>query len=161
MNASRSEHVYFVDDVHLVKRVTGGREGGVGDELAGLIDRAVAGGVDFDDVQIVAAHDGLGHALLDVGGGVLMFRGGIGVRCLGAGLGAVGHGVGRIERAGIEAGHGGLAHAAGAGEQVGMGDAASGDGAAEGLGDALLPDDVAEGLGTVASCKDGIGHKRR
>src|SRR5690606_14810707 len=56
--------------------------------------------------------------------------------------------------------HGGLAHAAGAAEEIGVGDAVLLDGVAQRLRDGLLPDDVGEAAGAVTSCQDGVGHQR-
>ena len=50
------EHVHFVDDVHLEPRA-GRAELGVGDDVADVVDAGVAGGVDLDDVQVLAAGD--------------------------------------------------------------------------------------------------------
>ena len=49
-----------------------------------------------------------------------------------------------------------LADAAGAGEQVGVGDAAGLDGVGQGLGDGLLADQVGELLRPVAPGEDGV-----
>jgi hypothetical protein len=143
------EHVDFVDDVDFVAGLVGGGQAGVGDELSGLVDGAVGGAVDLDDVQVVAAHDGPGHALLDALVGV-----GVGV----VGGWAVGDGERGVEGAGEESGHGGLADAAGPGEEVGMGDAVGGDGVAERACDRFLADDLVEGVGAVPASEDGIGH---
>ena len=51
------EHVNFVDDVDLVLR-TGRANRCVGAELADLIDPAIAGPVDLDDVHVVTGING-------------------------------------------------------------------------------------------------------
>jgi hypothetical protein len=66
------------------------------------VDAVVAGAVDLDDIGVLAGHDRLGEGV--VAGGV-------------------------VEGVGEDAGHGGLADAPGAAEEVGVGDAVLLDGA--------------------------------
>ena len=65
-----------------------------------------------------------------------------------------------VEGLGEDAGGGGLADAAGAGEQVGVGDAVAGEGVGQGPGDGLLADEVGERLRPVAAGEDGVGLAR-
>ena len=69
-----------------------------------------------------------------------------------AGLGSVG--VEAVDGLGEDAGAGGLAHAARAAEEVGMGQLSPFDGVAERGGDMFLPDDRSEGRGAVFACAD-------
>src|SRR5438552_3696699 len=100
-------------------------------DFADLVDAAVAGAVDLEHVHVLAGGDAAA-AVADAAGrdGRPLFA---------------------VERLGEDAGGGGFADAAGAGEEVGVGDAVAGDGVAEGLGDGLLPDQVAEQLRPVAA----------
>src|SRR5262245_39245029 len=107
-----------------------GAVGGVGDEFAGVVDAGVGGGVDLDDVGVLAAHDGL-----------------VGL------LAAAGQGLGEDARGG------GLADAAGAGEEVGVRDATRIYGILERPRDRLLADDFIEGPGAVAAGQHGVGHE--
>ena len=126
--------VRLVEDVDLVLVARGAVAGGVA-ELADLVDAAVGGGVDLDDVDGVAGAD-LGAGLADVAG-------------LGGGAELAADGVAAVERHGQDAGDGGLADAAVAGEDVAVGDAVLGERVHQGHGDVVLSDDVGEALGTV------------
>ena len=79
--------------------------------------------------------------------------------------GVVGRPAHAVEALGEDAGDRGLADAAGAAEQVGVGDAVQPDGVAQGLDDVVLADDVLEPLRPVAAGDDGvagrIGGRRR
>ena len=61
-----------------------------------------------------------------------------------------------VQGLGQDAGGGGLAHAAGAGEQIGVADAIGRDGVRQGLGDVLLADQFGEGLRPVAAGDDDV-----
>ena len=65
-----------------------------------------------------------------------------------------------VERHGEDAGRGGLADAARAGQQVAVAEAATGDGAAEGGGDVILHQQVGKAPRTIPACK-GDGHGGR
>ena len=116
----------FVDDVNLVAALDGGEVDPLPD-AANLVDAAVAGGVHFDEV-----HGATGVDILAAGAGV------IGLAVLG---------VEATEGAGEDAGGGGLAGAAGAAEEVGMGDAVLQDGLAEDGGNVLLAGEIGESTG--------------
>ena len=129
------EHVDFVDDVNLEPRAAG-PHGDVLAELADFVDAAVAGAVDLEHVDVVAGGDALADLALAAGRGR---RAAFAVEALGE-----------------NAGGGGLAHAAGAGEQIGVPDAVAGDGALQRLGDVLLADQLVE-----PSAADSAGRRRR
>jgi hypothetical protein len=122
--------VGFVDDVDLEAGVDGGEDGAFA-QFAGVVDAAVAGGVDLDDVDGAVAVGGEGAAGAAFAAGL---RGGP---------------LGAVEGAGEDARGGGLAAAAGAGEQVGVVEAPGADGVDERFGDVLLADDFGEGLRPV------------
>ncbi len=126
--------VRLVEDVDFVAVARGAIAGGVA-EFADLVDAAVGGGVDFDDVDCVAGAD------LDAG--LADFTG------LGRGADFRADGIAAVERHGQDAGDGGLADAAVAGEDVAVGDAVLGERVHQGHGDVILPDDVGEALGTI------------
>ncbi len=126
--------VGFVEDVDLVAVARGAVAGGVA-KLANLVDAAVGGGIDLDDVDGVAGAD-LGAGLADLAG----LRGG-------AERGA--DGVAAVERAGEDAGDGGFADAAVAGEDVAVGDAVLAQRVHQRDGDVVLAGDVGEALGAV------------
>ena len=107
-------------------------------QFAHLLDAVVAGAVNFQHVQRAALGDFL-HARVVV---------------VEIHLGAAG----AIEAFGEDAGDGGLAGAARAAKQVGVGDALLLDGVGERLGDVFLADDVGEPLRAVLSGDDLIGH---
>ena len=114
----------FVDQVDL--ELT--RRGGDGDVLfdaADLLDAAVAGRVQFDQVE------GAPGKQINAG---LAFVAGLTVAAVGA-----------VERAAEEAARAGLAGAPWPGEEVGVGDAAGLQRVGQRLGDVLLPGEVAEG----------------
>ncbi len=126
------EHVDFVDDVDFV-RATEGAVGGIGDEFASTIDTGVGGGVDLDDIGVAAGHDGGFDFFTFVA----------------------------VEGFGEDAGGGGFTHAAGSGEEIGVGETIAGDGVLEGAGDGFLADEIIEGLRAVAAGEDGVGHGGR
>ncbi len=121
-----TEHVHFVDDVDL-ESGAGGAVAAVFDDLADVIDAGVAGGVDLDDVDVVAAGDGEAGIAFSAGSG-------------GGTLGVL-----AIQGFGEDSGHAGLAGASGAAEEVGMGQTVGFYGLFEGLGDVLLADDLVKG----------------
>jgi hypothetical protein len=131
------EHVDFVDDVDLEPGGGGGVADGVA-QLADFLDTAVAGAVDFDDVEGTAFGDfaAAGVVVLEIDLGT----------------------IGAIQALGEDAGDGGFAGAAGAAEEVGVGDAVLADGVGEGLGNVILADDVAEPLRSVFAGDDLVRH---
>ena len=128
--------VGLVEDVDLVAVAGGGVAGGVA-QLANLVDAAVGGGVDLDDIDGVAGAD-LGAGFAELAG-------------LDGGAGGGADGVAAVEGHGQDAGDGGLADAAVAAEDVSVGDAVLGERVGEGDGDVVLADDVGEALGAVFS----------
>ena len=122
----RREHVDLVDvedaELALDRRVLDLGE----DALVDVLDLVVRGAVDLDHVERRAAGDGPAGGALPAG-----VRGGA---------------VLAVEGLGEDAGEGGLAGAAGAGEEVGLRDAALLDRGAQRADDVVLPDDLLEGL---------------
>ena len=131
------EHVDFVNDVDFKLGGGGGVFDGVA-EIADLFDAVVAGAVDFQNVNGAAFGD--------------LLAAGVVVGEIDAGA------VGAIEAFGEDAGDGGLAGAARADEQKGVGDAALRDGVAERLRDVLLADDVREALRAILAGYDLVRH---
>src|SRR5690606_22955622 len=78
-------------------------------------------------------------------------------RALAAGLGA--GPLLAVQRLGEDAGDGGLAHAAGAGEQEGMVDPPGIQGVAQGADHVLLPDELGETLRAPLAGKNQVGHR--
>ena len=107
-------------------------------ELADLLDLGVGGGVDLDDVEVRAAGD------LDAG------------RALVAGIG--GGAPLAVERLGEHAGRRGLADAADAGEEIGLGDPPLLQGVAQSGDDRLLADEAGEVLRAPLAREDLIRH---
>ena len=120
------EHVSFVDDVDLAP-VLGGLEVDLLAYLPDFFHAAVAGGVQFDDVEVAALVDG------DADGACV------------AGVAALR--VEAVDGLGEHAGGGGLAAASGAAEEIAVADAVLDHGLFEGAGDMLLSGQVAEGAG--------------
>ena len=119
VEGARGEHVHLVEEVDLPFEVAGG-EGDLVAQLAHVVDAAVAGGVHLDEVEGGAAVDGLAGA-----------------------AGVAGLTVGKVtavDGLGEDAGGGGLAGAAGAGEEVRVGDLVGGEGVAKGRDDVVLTD---------------------
>ena len=139
LKAAVRQHVDFVDDVDLVARPAGPILD-VAADVADVVDAAVAGAVDLEHVHVLAG----GDAAADVA-----------------------HAAGRrrravfaVERLGEDAGRRGLADAAGAGEEVGVGDAVALEGVGQGAGDGFLADEVGEGLRPIAPGEDGVAFGR-
>ena len=123
-----------------MKRDRAGRYCGVVDDVADVIDAGVAGGVDLDHVDVVAARDR--HARIAFAAG------------LGRGL----VGILAVERLGEDAGHGRLADAARAAEEIRVGDAPGLDRLLQRLRNVILPDDFIERCGAISAGEDGVGH---
>jgi len=126
----RAEHVDLVDDVDLALRRPGEPEVDALHEIAHVVDTVVRRRVELREVEERALRDR--DAVL-----ALAARLGVGLE------------VEAVERLGEQAGRGGLAGAAGAGEQVRVADATLTDRVAQGGDDVLLADDLAEPLRTV------------
>ena len=135
--------VRLVEDVDLVLVARGAVAGGVA-QLADLVDAAVGGGVDLDDVDGVAGAD-LGAGLADVAG-------------LGGGAVGGADGVAAVEGHGQDAGDGGFADAAVAGEDVAVRDAVLGERVEQRAGDVVLADDVGEERGAVFAGENLVRH---
>ncbi len=131
VEARRRDHVGLVDDVDLVAAVHRSEERPLA-QVARIVDTAVGGRVDLDDVDAARPAARQVAARLAVAAG-------LGRRAVLA-----------VEGAGKDARARGLAAAARAGEQVRVVDAVVGQRPLERLGDVLLADDVAERVGTVA-----------
>ncbi len=130
VEALRRDHVGLVDDVDLVARLHR-REDGALAQLAGVVDAAVGGRVDLDDVDRAVPGRRQGAA-----GVALPAR--------------LGRGPGRaVEGAGQDARRGGLAAAPRPREEIGVVQAPGADRVDERLGDVLLADDFGEGLRPV------------
>ena len=132
VEALRRHHVRLVDDVDLVAAADRGEEGAFA-QVTGIVDAAVAGGVDLDDVEAARAAAGEVAAAL-----ALAAR--LGDRRLLA-----------VERAGEDAGAGGLAASARAREQVGVVHPVGRQRVTQGFGDVVLPDDLGEGLRPITA----------
>ena len=133
------EHVHFVDDVGLV--VAPRRpDGDVLPQLPHLVDAAVTGGVDLHHVDILPGSD-RHAAFTDV-----------------AGFAA--DAAGALERLGVDAGGAGLAHAACAGEEIGVADPARLDRPRQATGDVFLAHQFVEPLRTVAAGHHLIARRR-
>jgi hypothetical protein len=128
----------LVDDVDLVRR-GGGRVEGPLAQVARVVDPAVAGRVDFDDVQAAGAT-----------GSEVLAGLALAARRRGGSLGAV-------EAAGQDAGAGRLAAAPRAAEQIGVVRAAALEGIAQRRRDVGLADDLVERRRAVAAVQ-GLGH---
>ena len=127
------QHVDLVDEVDLVGR----RVGGVADALAqgaDLVDAAVGGGVELDQVERAA--------LVEREAGVA------GV------VGLAPRGRLAVDGLGEDAAGAGLARAARAGEEVGVRGRPGGDGVAQRGGDRVLPGDVGEAAGAPLAVED-------
>ena len=123
VECARGEHVDLIEEVDLPLEVAGG-EGDLVAQLAHVVDAAVAGGVHLDEVEGGAGVDGLAGAA--------------GVAGLALGQGSAVHSLGE------DASGGGLAGAAGSGEEVGVGDLVGGEGVAQRLDDVVLSDHLLE-----------------
>ena len=126
----RGDHVGLVDDEDAVARL-GRRVERAVTQFAGVVDTAVAGGVEFDDVDVAGA-----------------------VRCQRDARVAHTARTGRrtlhaVQRPGQDPRRGGLAAAARTGEQVGVVDAAGVERGRQRLGDVFLADDFCESRRTV------------
>ena len=125
VEARGGHHVRFVDDEDAVPRLRRRVERPVA-QLAGVVDAAVAGRVEFGDVDVAGTvggqrDTGVTHAAGRRGGALLA-----------------------VQRAREDARRRGLAAPAGAGEQVGMVDPARGQRRRQRFGDMLLADYFAE-----------------
>ena len=139
------QHVDLVDDVDLVA----GRDRRIADavdDLADVVDARMGGGVHLQHVHVPRFHDRLA---MDAEAGHVDGRLAGAVRPL------------VVEAAGEDAGGGGLADAAHAGEHPGLRDAAGVEGVREGADHRLLADQVVEGARAVFSSKNAVGRGRR
>ncbi len=132
VEALRRDHVGLVDDVDLVAAADRGEERALA-QVAGVVDTAVTGGVDLDDV------DTAGPAARQVAA-ALALAARVGDGALLA-----------VERARQDAGTGGLAAAARAAEQVGVIDPVGRERVPQRVGDVVLTDDLGERLRPVAA----------
>jgi hypothetical protein len=114
---------------------------GVLADLPDVLDAVVGGAVDLRDVDRGAGGD-LGARLADAA------RGG-------------GRAVDAVQRLGKQASGGGLPHAAGAAEEVGVGDPVQLDGVGHGPDHVLLAGHVVEGLGAPLPRQHEVAHTER
>ena len=133
----RGEHVRFVDDVDLALAF-GGQEVDPVANIADFINAPVAGGVQFDDVQVAALVDGGARVALVARVALL--------------------GVGAVDGLGQHAGGGGFAGAPRPAEQVAMADSTLHDGLAQGVGNVFLTGQVAEPAGPPFAVVHLRGH---
>ena len=131
------QHVDFIDDVNLVA-TAGGQVAQLFAQFSYLVDAAIGCTVDLDNIQVGTLNDfaaGLA-GVAGLNGGALF----------------------AVERLGQQAGHGGLADAPGAREQVGVGHAAELNRVFEGTGNVLLFNNVVKGLGPPFSRRNLVPH---
>ena len=136
------QHMHFVEDIDLVAR----RGRGIAHALDDLADYRrcrCGGGVHLLHIDIAGFGDG-DAGIADAAG-------------MDGGLGALAVGSDAVERAGDDAGGGGFAHPAHAGEHEGMGDAAGGEGVGQRAHQRFLPDQAGEIGGAVFARQDAIG----
>jgi len=133
----RAQHVDLVDDVDLEAALDRG-EADIVAQVAHLLDPVVRGAVDLQHVERAA----LGDLAADLGLGVEVDL----------------RPVGRVERLGDDAGGRGLAGAARADQEVGLGDAPHRDRVGQRPGDVLLADHLGERLGPILAGEDLVGH---
>ena len=132
------EHVALVHHVDLPAGLHR-CEAGALDQLADVVDAGVGGGINFDHVEGIADGDRGAE-----------FTGAAGLGC----RPFAGH---AVERAGQDAGAGGLARTAGPTKQVGRGDPPGAQGIAQGGGDGLLPHQLRKPLGAVFVVEGLVG----
>ena len=134
----RREHVDFVDEVDLVP-AAGGRVLHVLEQLARVVDLGARGRIDFDEIDE--------PAFIDLAtGGAFPARGRPRRHFA-------------IEALGEDARDGGLAHAAGAGEEEGVMDAVGGERVGERLQHMLLAGELLEALGAPFTGECGVAHR--
>ena len=132
IEARRRDHVRLVDDEDAVAALGRGVERAVA-EVAGVVDAAVARGVEFHNVEVARSTRSERHA-----------RRARAARRRRRSLDAV-------QRTREDAGRRRLTATAGPGEQIGMVDAAGIECSAQGRGDVLLADDFGEGCRTIGA----------
>ena len=130
--------MHLVDDEHLVAVADRRDREAFDDDLTDVVDTGVGRRIDFQHVDVAALSD------LDAG---VAHPARIGRRPLHA-----------VERAGQDAGGGGLAAAARAGEHERLGDAPALEGVAQRLGHGLLAEHVLEALGPPLAGENLVGH---
>jgi predicted thioesterase len=135
----RRQHVDFVDQEHLVAIAHRGNRQALDDHLAHVVDAGVGGRVDLQHVDVAALGD------LDAGVADAARLGG--------------RAVDAVERARQDAGAGGLAAAARAGEHERLGEAPTLEGVLQCPGHGLLAEHVIETLGTPLAGEDLVGHE--
>ena len=130
IECAHAEHMGFVDDID---PVAGNGRGEVCllAQLTNTVYAVVACCVDFGDIQNRAVVDSAADIADTAGISVVLVR--------------------AVDRFGNNLGAGGLAGAAGAGEQIGMADVAAGNFLLEGGGDMLLTHDLVKVFGTIFS----------
>ena len=106
-------------------------------QITDLVHAVVGCAVDLDNIEVTTRGDGKTGRIgrIEVGFGA----------------------VGAVQCLGKDTGGGGLACAARADEEIGVGDTAAGDGVAQGADDVILPYDIVKGLGAPFAGDDLIG----
>jgi hypothetical protein len=137
--------VRLVKDVNFVAVARRAVAGGV-TQFADLIDAAIRGGVDLDDIDCGSS--------TNLGAGIA-YAAGFGGRPFRRADGML-----AVQRHREDTGNGGFADAAVAAEDIAVGDAALFERVQKRTGDMLLPDDVTEKLGAVFAGENLIGHFR-
>src|SRR5690606_19087996 len=137
VEAVGGEHVHLVDEVHLVA-AAGGQVLDVVEHLPGVFHLGAGRGVHLQQVDETALGDGPAGAALTAGGGA------------DAAL--------AVEALGDDPRQGGLAHAPGAGEEIGVVQAPVVEAVDQGLQHMLLPHHLVEGAGAPFAGEDLIAH---
>ena len=137
VEAGVGEHVHLVDEVHLVAPANGG-EGHVFEQLAGLVHLGAGSRVHLDEIGEAPFVHLLADTASPAGGGAHPFF--------------------TVERLGQNPRQGGLAHAPGAGEEIGVMEAVVVQGVAQGAHHMFLPHHLGEVTGAPFASKYLIGH---
>ena len=135
----RRDHVDFVDDVDLEARSRGAIGDGLA-EFADVLDAVVGGAVDFENVDVLAGGDRLARVANAARSSRRAFL--------------------AVERLGEHPRHRRLADAAGAGEEIGMSDAAGDDRLLQRFDDDVLTDEIFEPLRPITASEDGVAFRR-
>jgi hypothetical protein len=136
VEAGRRDHVRLVEDEDLVA-VAGRGEYRALAQVAGVVDAAVAGRVDLDDVERAAAV----ARELDAGSA--------------DSAGCVGGALGAVQAPGEDACRGGLAASAWTAEKIGVVDPVGAQGGAQRIGHLRLADEFSESLWPITAIQGG------
>ena len=128
VEGGHGQHMHFVDDIHSAANFRRGVDGII-PQRANLINTIVGGGIDFQHVHAGSGVDGLAGGTVVAGVSVLQIQ--------------------TVDGLCQNFGAGGLAGAAGTGEEIGMAQLTGTELGAESLCNCVLTDHIVEGLGTV------------